>query len=384
MGNKKKKWATPSHLSTTSLPTPPSPADLKPENILIKFDYEQERCLDLKLCDFGLSLRFTPSELLTDFCGSPGFFAPEMLIHGSYFGDKADVWSCGCILLELILGHERFCDVWMSAYDFEVLQDKAVFEDMIQSAVQSLPDALEFPPDLKDFIIQFLKLRSSERSGVNHFGRHAWIRDLYGADDDGQGSSDAAEAGGVTRLSLVVPSPCTAGEMVEAEAAMRVGSPSSHRTIAAPDGKEVQNFVKIAGKSVSDKERKMYEEHNLHCDHHDDTTTNTSSGAAGEKTHPHHQHHHLHLPPIEPQTPSLSKFKKILKKAEEFAPAGAHWQPLSEEELLTKTNSSAGAGHHHHRHHDGPLEDNSPPLEEKKLVSTPRQLLSSVSDPRLV
>lgn len=342
--------------------------------------------MDLKLCDFGLSLRFNPSELLTDFCGSPGFFAPEMLIHGSYFGDKADVWSCGCILLELILGHERFCDVWMTAYDFEVLQDKARFEDMIQSAVHSLPDALEFPPDLKDFIIQFLKLRSSERSSVHLFGRHAWIKDFYGADDGGDGDVEQGAPGGVAsglaRLSISVPSPRTVAEMIEEEAAVRVGSPSSHRTIAAPDGKDVQKFVKIAGKSVSDKERKMYEEHNLHHDHHDETAGNGSPCAVGDKAHPHHQHHHLHLPPIEPQTPSLSKFRKILKTAEEFAPTGSHWQ-LSEEEL-SKTNSSSAAGGHLHRHHDGPLEDGSPPLEEKKLMSTPRTLLSSVSDPRLV
>ena len=44
-----------------------------------------------------------------------GFFAPEMIMHGSYYGDKADVWSIGCILLELVAGHEKFCDIWMTA-----------------------------------------------------------------------------------------------------------------------------------------------------------------------------------------------------------------------------------------------------------------------------
>lgn len=37
-----------------------------------------------------------------------GFFAPEMIICGSYEGDKADVWSIGCILLELLFGHRRY------------------------------------------------------------------------------------------------------------------------------------------------------------------------------------------------------------------------------------------------------------------------------------
>ena len=33
-----------------------------------------------------------------------GFFCPEMITHGSYYGDKSDVWSIGGIMLELILG----------------------------------------------------------------------------------------------------------------------------------------------------------------------------------------------------------------------------------------------------------------------------------------
>lgn len=46
--------------------------DLKPENILVTFDSASERCIDLKLCDFGLSTKFSPRVMLTDFCGSPG------------------------------------------------------------------------------------------------------------------------------------------------------------------------------------------------------------------------------------------------------------------------------------------------------------------------
>ena len=46
--------------------------DLKPENILLTFDKERGKCVDLKLCDFGLSTKFNSSSVLTDFCGSPG------------------------------------------------------------------------------------------------------------------------------------------------------------------------------------------------------------------------------------------------------------------------------------------------------------------------
>lgn len=46
--------------------------DLKPENILLTFDPRAGKCLDLKLCDFGLSTKFKPKQVLSDFCGSPG------------------------------------------------------------------------------------------------------------------------------------------------------------------------------------------------------------------------------------------------------------------------------------------------------------------------
>ena len=44
----------------------------------MKWDPIQERCLDLKLCDFGMSCTFDEEVTLDGFCGSPGFFAPEM------------------------------------------------------------------------------------------------------------------------------------------------------------------------------------------------------------------------------------------------------------------------------------------------------------------
>lgn len=46
--------------------------DLKPENILLTFDPRAGKCIDLKLCDFGLSTKFKSKQVLSDFCGSPG------------------------------------------------------------------------------------------------------------------------------------------------------------------------------------------------------------------------------------------------------------------------------------------------------------------------
>ncbi|KAG7399395.1 hypothetical protein PHYBOEH_009060 [Phytophthora boehmeriae] len=73
--------------------------DLKPENIL----YAPGDPHLVKLIDFGLCTKAVTEKdrVLHDFCGSPGFFAPEILLQDSYDGLKADVWSIGCVLLEV-------------------------------------------------------------------------------------------------------------------------------------------------------------------------------------------------------------------------------------------------------------------------------------------
>ena len=41
-----------------------------------------------------------------------------MITQETYNGKHVDIWSVGCILLEMILGHSRFNQgSWMKAYD---------------------------------------------------------------------------------------------------------------------------------------------------------------------------------------------------------------------------------------------------------------------------
>ena len=54
---------------------------------------------------------------LSDFVGSPGFYAPEMLAEAEpYDGRKVDVWSIGAVFLEMLLGHNDFHDLWITVY----------------------------------------------------------------------------------------------------------------------------------------------------------------------------------------------------------------------------------------------------------------------------
>lgn len=46
----------------------------------------------IKLADFGFSNRFTKDALLSTFCGSPPYAAPEVFEGRAYFGPQIDVW----------------------------------------------------------------------------------------------------------------------------------------------------------------------------------------------------------------------------------------------------------------------------------------------------
>jgi len=73
---------------------------------------------------------------LTDFVGSPGFFAPELMTRRQYDGALADAWSLGAVLIELCLGHNGFNAVWCPPY--ERLHDVNGFAAGIFAAVHRL------------------------------------------------------------------------------------------------------------------------------------------------------------------------------------------------------------------------------------------------------
>ncbi|KAI4317136.1 hypothetical protein L6164_025035 [Bauhinia variegata] len=78
--------------------------DLKPENILLS---SLEGDAVLKIADFGLSRTVKPGEYAETVCGSPLYMAPEVLQFQRY-DDKADMWSVGAILFELLNGYPPF------------------------------------------------------------------------------------------------------------------------------------------------------------------------------------------------------------------------------------------------------------------------------------
>jgi len=78
--------------------------DLKPQNILLSDDCEDPV---LKIADFGFARALQPQDMAATVCGSPLYMAPEILRHEPYDA-KADLWSVGAILFELLTGGPPF------------------------------------------------------------------------------------------------------------------------------------------------------------------------------------------------------------------------------------------------------------------------------------
>jgi serine/threonine protein kinase len=78
--------------------------DIKPENILLEEDY----CP--KVSDFGLSKLTNKKDKVTmsKIRGTRGYMAPEWAIHCEPITAKADVYSFGMVLLEIVSGRRNY------------------------------------------------------------------------------------------------------------------------------------------------------------------------------------------------------------------------------------------------------------------------------------
>ncbi|KAM7473995.1 hypothetical protein LguiB_021238 [Lonicera macranthoides] len=93
--------------------------DIKPQNILLDGDF------NVKISDFGLAklIDRDQSQVLTVLKGTPGYVAPE-LFSGTNISVKADVFSFGIVILEIVFGRKNL-DSTQSCPLINVVKEKA-------------------------------------------------------------------------------------------------------------------------------------------------------------------------------------------------------------------------------------------------------------------
>ncbi|XP_059827586.1 testis-specific serine/threonine-protein kinase 5-like [Hypanus sabinus] len=105
--------------------------DLKCENILL-----DERGF-IKLSDFGLASKCSRNSLMSTFCGSLPYTAPEILQGLRYRGDQADIWSMGIILYAMVTGKLPFNKLQPCKL-LEEIKGGVLYHDRLSPACQDL------------------------------------------------------------------------------------------------------------------------------------------------------------------------------------------------------------------------------------------------------
>ncbi|KAK3718350.1 Serine/threonine-protein kinase [Vermiconidia calcicola] len=108
----------------------------------------------LKLADFGFARELKASELAETLCGSPLYMAPEILDFQTY-SQKADLWSAGAVLHELVVGRAPF----RAANHIDLLK-KIKAMDQIRFDPQ-----ISISRPMKDLIRKLLKREPMDRCG---------------------------------------------------------------------------------------------------------------------------------------------------------------------------------------------------------------------------
>jgi formylglycine-generating enzyme required for sulfatase activity len=99
--------------------------DLTPSNLLIVPDREAEGGERVKLLDFGIAKIRSGIETHTktgECCGTPRYMAPEQCEGSAYINDRADIYTLGLLLFEMLAGrspyavHSGDALAWMFAH----------------------------------------------------------------------------------------------------------------------------------------------------------------------------------------------------------------------------------------------------------------------------
>ena len=82
--------------------------DIKPANVLLEIQHGK---VAIRVADFGLGRGIEADALQTSeglFLGTPAYASPEQFIDASSVDTRADLWSLGALLYELVVGHPPF------------------------------------------------------------------------------------------------------------------------------------------------------------------------------------------------------------------------------------------------------------------------------------
>lgn len=141
--------------------------DIKAENLLLTNDFKT-----VKIADFGFANYFKHDRLLSTWCGSPPYAAPELFKGLQYVGPPVDIWSMGVILYILVCGSLPFDGHNLVYLKSRVLSGKFRIPFFMSTECESL-------------IRGMLRLNPDKRLSIRQIRAHSWIVKHYGNESGG-------------------------------------------------------------------------------------------------------------------------------------------------------------------------------------------------------
>nr|KYP69019.1 Mitogen-activated protein kinase kinase kinase A [Cajanus cajan] len=146
--------------------------DLKPDNILLFPTWKSETWYQVKIADFGLAK--TRKEAKAEFRlrkmkfrGTPYYMSPESVI--GVIGTALDIWSLGCIVIEMITG----MDAWRNIEN----QEELMLKLLLHKEAPPIPDGLSWV--CKDFLGKCFVKNPTRRSTAAMLLNHPFIISAY-------------------------------------------------------------------------------------------------------------------------------------------------------------------------------------------------------------
>jgi len=137
--------------------------DLKLNNIMLTNTEE----LQIKLIDFGLAARCKKNKAISENIGTPGYMAIE-IIQGKRYTDRADLYSLGVILYELISGESPF---WVGG-----AQPKEIKKNQLDGKISFNKQYWKtISPDVKNLISQLI-CKKKKRLRIEEIWTHPWLK----------------------------------------------------------------------------------------------------------------------------------------------------------------------------------------------------------------
>ncbi|KAM3962727.1 STKc_myosinIII_N_like and MYSc_Myo21 domain-containing protein ninaC [Aphomia sociella] len=140
--------------------------NIRCSNILISKDGE------VKLSDFGLSCKVNTLEKTNTNIGSPSWMAPEVVMHGEGYGNRADVWALGITTIEMADGKGPFQ---------EMHPTRALFQ-IVRNPPPSLSKPAMWSNDINDFITECLEKNPEHRPYMIELVEHPFIQSVPESD----------------------------------------------------------------------------------------------------------------------------------------------------------------------------------------------------------